>query len=211
MSLKLTVKSKIPDNFGQWINFEVWPEDRFSDVIKRICHVTNVQYEPKMFLRMENGEEIVTSAKVAFYMNTRQLHAPLELLTNAIAKTRWSCAFIGLFLGILGLILAIWGYYNVIQLEPSDKYTVVIDAGSSHTEFIIYQWTSAENVSTLYSTEEEIWLDYFANDLVNLGIALEIGLQKVQQNLDSNGRSLILWMRKKQILITICLRIYHIF
>ena len=189
MSLKLTVKSKIPDNFGQWINFEVWPEDRFSDVMKRICHVSNLLYEPKMFLRMENGEEIVSSAKVAFYMNTRQLHAPLELLTHSIAKTRWSCAFIGLFLGILGLILAIWGYYNVIDIEPSDEYTVVIDAGSSHTAFMIYRWTSAENVSILYNTEEDIWLDNFANDLVNLGIALENCLEKVQQNFEMIGKS----------------------
>ena len=163
--IKLTVQSKIPSNFGQWINFEASANDRFSDIIKRICHVSQIPHqEGKMYLRMENGEEIVSGAKVAFYMNTRQLRAPLELHTKIIAKIRWICAFLGLFLGIVGLVLCLWGYFDLKPNEDTSKFTVLIDAGSSHTRGIIYEWTDIENISEKFSLESFFALDEYSKN-----------------------------------------------
>ena len=185
--IKLTVKSKIPANFGQWINFEASTNDRFSDIIKRICHVSQIQSDPKMYLRMENGEEIVNGAKVAFYMNTRQLRAPLELHTKIIAKFRWICAFLGLFLGIVGLTLSIWGFYD---LKPENvRKSILIDAGSSHTKGVIYEWTDFENVNEIFSYEEDFALHQFKDDLGALETVLLPFLLKLNTGLESDTPS----------------------
>ena len=186
--IKLTVKSKIPANFGQWINFEASTNDRFADIISRICHVSQIQSDEKMYLRMENGEEIVNGAKVAFYMNTRQLRAPLELHTKCISKTRWICAFLGLFLGILALILSIWGFYDLKPVGDNvDKFTsILIDAGSSHTRGVIYEWTDFENVNETFSYEEDFALDQFIDDLGALETVLRAFLLKLNTGLESN-------------------------
>ena len=37
--LKLTIRSFIPDNFGQILHIDVWKDDTFSDIIARTCQV----------------------------------------------------------------------------------------------------------------------------------------------------------------------------
>ena len=77
--IKLTVKSKIPANFGQWINFEASTNDRFADIISRICHVSQIQSDEKMYLRMENGEEIVRCHKIVLILRSEYFDGLLRM------------------------------------------------------------------------------------------------------------------------------------
>ena len=65
--LKLTIRSFIPDNFGQILHIDVWPDDSFSEIIARTCQATEIPCDQKMYFKMENGEIIKNSAKVGFY------------------------------------------------------------------------------------------------------------------------------------------------
>ena len=65
--IKLTIRSFIPDNFGQIVHIDVWKDETFSDIIARTCQATAIQCDEKMYLEMENGEIIKNSAKVGFY------------------------------------------------------------------------------------------------------------------------------------------------
>ena len=53
---KLTIRSFIPDNFGQILHIDVWPDDSFSEIIARTCQATEIRCDQKMYFKMENGE-----------------------------------------------------------------------------------------------------------------------------------------------------------
>ena len=65
--LKLTIQSCIPDNFGDILHIDVWPDDNFSEIIARTSQAAGIKFDEKMYLQMENGEHIRNSAKVEFY------------------------------------------------------------------------------------------------------------------------------------------------
>ena len=68
--IRLTIKSKIPDNFGQILRIEVWPDDTFREILDRIANANGLRHDKRMHLRFENdeNEKIDNSAKVSYYL-----------------------------------------------------------------------------------------------------------------------------------------------
>lgn len=99
----LTVRSFIPDNFGQIAQLEVSAETKIPEVIGKICKVYKVNFEPKMYLKMEEG------AKVKEITENSGI---LELRTWKISRFRWICAISSLILSILSLPVILWTYFD---------------------------------------------------------------------------------------------------
>ena len=78
---------------------------------------------------------------VPFYRSGLLNSFRVELHTYKVSNFRWSVAILGLLLGITALIVMTWAFTS----NPRDHLTdirrgVVIDAGSSHTSFKLFQW-----------------------------------------------------------------------
>lgn len=66
--IRLTIISKIPDNYGHIFRADISPEDKFDEVIERVATSANIPYEPRLFLKTDQGETVKKSAKVSFYL-----------------------------------------------------------------------------------------------------------------------------------------------
>ena len=64
---KLRIQSYISANYGLVFPVEVWPEDTFSDIIRRICMVKNLDNDSRMFLELDSGERLLNIAKASYY------------------------------------------------------------------------------------------------------------------------------------------------
>lgn len=105
----------------------------------------------------------------SFFPCSNGMH--LKLKSRSVAKQRWVGMFGALILGLLSLILSITLFS--IKHTPENVQAIVIDAGSSHTSALLYQWSSDLIGGTgLVKQMEEIYLDVpvtsFAGEPANL-------------------------------------------
>ena len=75
------------------------------------------------------------------FQSGMSLQSPLELHTYKVSRFRWFSAIFGILLGLSALIVVTWAF----TASPRDHLTnirrgIVIDAGSSHTSFKIFEW-----------------------------------------------------------------------
>ena len=106
--------------------------------------------------------------------------------TRQISKIRWSCAIVGLLFGLVTLPISIWAYNHQVSTEDNYKSAIVIDAGSSHTSFSLFQWTHERNIQEAIKCERDCSLNDFANNLDELEQCLKPCLDQLQNNIIIN-------------------------
>ena len=100
---------------------------------------------------------------------------PLELHTHRITRFRWNVAFLGLILGLSALIVITWAFISNPRDQLTDIRTsrgIVIDAGSSHTSFKLFQWpntledleTRPNQLDLNYTCHEPFGMDDFSSE-----------------------------------------------
>ena len=100
---------------------------------------------------------------------------PLELHTHRITRFRWKVAFLGLILGLSALIVITWAFISNPRDQLTDIRTsrgIVIDAGSSHTSFKLFQWpntledleTRPNQLDLNYTCHEPFGMDDFSSE-----------------------------------------------
>ena len=98
-------------------------------------------------------------------------------------------AFLGLILGLSALIVITWAFIS----NPRDQLTdirasrgIVIDAGSSHTSFKLFQWQAALDLETKpkqlnlnYTCHEPFGMDDFSSEPDIIGSRFRPCLQEL--------------------------------
>ena len=125
--------------------------------------------------------------KIQFHIccSIGQLEAPLKLKTDKVPFLQWAAAFFGLIFGACMLCSAIWARLD--KFDPVSKEAVMIDAGSSHTSFFIYQWVEPIDTKAIHECYGEYGLDEFKDNIAGIKEAIIPCLEQVRGVLSTTG------------------------
>ena len=108
--------------------------------------------------------------------------------TYKISNARWTCAVIGLLLGLVGFCVSL-SLFPYSESKDSDdlKQAIVIDAGSAHTNFLMFSWTDPKYINFTTECYGDFTIsDFHKNPDQEIQSAFEPCLSKLKADVSTN-------------------------
>ena len=108
--------------------------------------------------------------------------------TYKISNARWTCAVIGLLLGLVGFCVSL-SLFPYSESKDSDdfKQAIVIDAGSAHTNFLMFSWTDFKYINLTTECYGDFTIsDFHKNPDQEIQSAFEPCLSKLKADVSTN-------------------------
>ena len=106
--------------------------------------------------------------------------------TYKISNARWTCAVIGLLLGLVGFCVSL-SLFPYSESQDEFKQAIIIDAGSAHTNFLMYSWSDTSHINLTSECYGDFAIsDFHKNPGQEIQSAFEPCLSKLKSDAATN-------------------------
>ena len=106
--------------------------------------------------------------------------------TYKISNARWTCAVIGLLLGLVGFCVSL-SLFPYSESPDEFKQAIIIDAGSAHTNFLMYSWSDTSHINLTSECYGDFAIsDFHKNPGQEIQSAFEPCLSKLKTDAATN-------------------------
>ena len=106
--------------------------------------------------------------------------------TYKISNARWTCAVIGLLLGLVGFCVSL-SLFPYSESPDEFKQAIIIDAGSAHTNFLMYSWSDTSHINLTSECYGDFAIsDFHKNPGQEIQSAFEPCLSKLKAGVSTN-------------------------